>query len=105
MEDNANLKDILDPTTEDIDHGKLEAFLLDFVDKMEGRAIAVGKMSKFDGDVRRLLEVCCKLWREKETWREEYLAMADRYSKHLDKEIAAYNKLLGKRTKRKELDI
>ena len=87
---NVMIENVLDSTSSNIDRGKLEAFMLDVVEKMKN-----GK--PLENDVKTLLSVCCKLWREKEGWKQMYYDMADRYNKHLDNDIAEYNRILGKR--------
>ena len=93
LEDNDILKDfisdVLNPTSENIDHDKLERFLLEFVDKMER------DNKPIDDDMKMIIGVCCKLWREKESWKDMYYKLYERYSKHLDEEISRYNKMLG----------
>ena len=76
-----------------IDHDKLEEFLLGVVDKMEN-----GK--PLENDVKTILSACCKLWREKESWKQMYYNLYERYSRHLDDEIERYNKMLGRRSSR-----
>jgi hypothetical protein len=84
------IENVLDSTSGNIDRGKLETFMLRVVDKMKD-----GK--PLENDVKTLLSACCKLWREKEGWKRMYYDMADRYNKHLDEEIARYNRMLGRR--------
>jgi hypothetical protein len=84
------IENVLDSTSGNIDRGKLETFMLRVVDKMrDGKPL--------ENDVKTLLSACCKLWREKEGWKRMYYDMADRYNKHLDEEIARYNRMLGRR--------
>ena len=64
--------------------------MLHVVDKMKN-----GK--PLENDVKTLLSACCKLWREKEGWKQMYYDMTNRYNKHLDEEIARYNRMLGRR--------
>ena len=84
------IENVLDSTSGNIDRGKLETFMLGVVDKMKN-----GK--PLENDVKTLLSACCKLWREKEGWKHMYHDMADRYNKHLDNDIAEYNRILGRR--------
>ena len=84
------IENVLDSTSGNIDRGKLETFMLGVVDKMKN-----GK--PLENDVKTLLSACCKLWREKEGWKQMYCDMVDRYNKHLDEEIARYNRMLGRR--------
>jgi len=84
------IENLLDSTSGNIDRGKLEKFMLGVVDKMKN-----GK--PLENDVKTLLSTCCKLWREKEGWKQMYYDMANRYNKHLDNAIAEYNRILGKR--------
>lgn len=86
----AMIENVLDSTSGNIDRGKLETFMLRVVDKMKD-----GKPR--ENDVKTLLSVCCKLWREKEGWKQMYYDMVDRYSKHLDNDIETYNRMLGHR--------
>ena len=79
----------LNPESKHIDHDKLEKFLLKFVDKMKR------DNKPIDDDMKRIIGICCKLWREKESWKEMYYNMCERYNKHLDEEIARYNRMLG----------
>ena len=81
------IENVLDSTSGNLD---LEKFMLGVADKMKD-----GKL--LEEDVKTLLSACCKLWREKEGWKHMYYDMADRYSKHLDKEIAEYKRILGRR--------
>ena len=84
------VENVLDSTSGNIDRGKLETFMLRVVDKMKN-----GK--PIENDVKTLLSACCKLWREKESWKQMYYDMVDRYNKHLDQDIETYNKMLGHR--------
>ena len=84
------IENVLDSTSRNIDRGKLETFMLRVVDKMKD-----GK--PLENDVKTLLSVCCKLWREKEGWKQMYYDIADRYNKHLDNDIETYNRMLGHR--------
>lgn len=83
------IENVLDSTSGNIDRGKLEAFMLRVVDKMkDGRPL--------ENDMKTLLSACCKLWREKESWKKMYYDIVDRYNKHLDEDIAKYNRILGR---------
>ena len=84
------VENVLDSTSGNIDREKLEAFMLGVVDKMKN-----GK--PLENDMKTLLSACCKLWREKEGWKQMYYDMVDRYNKHLDNDIAEYNRILGRR--------
>lgn len=83
------IENVLDSTSGNIDRGKLETFMLGVVDKMKN-----GKL--LENDLKTLLSACCKLWREKEGWKQMYYDMTDRYNKHLDNDIAEYKRILGK---------
>lgn len=74
-----------------IDHDKLEEFLLGFIDKMELNNKPI------DDDTTTIVGICLKLWNEKESWKQMYNKLYDRYSRHLDDEIERYNKMLGRR--------
>jgi hypothetical protein len=87
---------VLHPGEGDINRDKLEKFLLDMIDQLEVRANSSGKIGNFEGNVQTLVEVCAKLWEEKEKWHKKYYDMADRYNRHLDDEIETYNRMLGK---------
>ena len=86
LEDNTSINDfildVLNPTSESIDHDKLEEFLLGFIDKMER------DNKPIDDDTKMIIRICCKLWSEKESWKEMYYKMYERYNKHLDNDIA-----------------
>lgn len=84
----------LNPESKQIDHDKLERFLLGIVDKMER------DNKPIDNDMQKIIGVVCKLWREKESWKNMYYDLYGRYSRHLDKEIADYQRILGKHTRR-----
>ena len=84
------IEDILNPKSKNIDHDKLEKFLLGFIDKMEH------DNKPIDDDTKKIVGICLKLWNEKESWKEMYYKMYERYSKHLDEEISNYNKMLGR---------
>ena len=84
------IENVLDSTSGNIDQEKLEKFMLGVADKMKD-----GKL--LEEDVKTLLSACCKLWREKEGWKQMYYDMTNRYNKHLDEEIARYNRMLGRR--------
>lgn len=81
----------LNPESKNIDSTKLETFMLGLVDELKKK----GRL--LEGDVKKLLSIVCKLWREKESWKRMYYDMADRYNKHLDQDIAEYNRILGRR--------
>ncbi len=84
------IENVLDSTSGNIDRGKLETFMLRVVDKMkDGRPL--------ENDMKTLLSACCKLWREKESWKNMYYDIVDRYNKHLDNDIAEYKRILGRR--------
>lgn len=97
----ARLKDavhkVLHPREGDIDGDKLEKFLMDMIDTLESRANDKGSVGAFEGNVQTLVGVCAKLWEEKERWYKKYNDMADRYNKHLDKDIETYNSMLNHR--------
>lgn len=83
------IQNILNPTSGNIDRDKLEAFMLCLVNKMKhGNPIVE--------DMKKLLAICCKLWREKESWRQMYYDMTNRYNDHLDQELATYRRMLGR---------
>ena len=82
--------DTLNPESNLIDHDKLERFLLGIVDKMER------DNKPIDDDMKMIIGICCKLWSEKESWKDMYYGLYERYSKHLDIEISRYNKMLGR---------
>jgi hypothetical protein len=84
------IENVLDSTSGNIDGEKLEAFMLGVVDKMKN-----GK--PLENDMKTLLSACCKLWREKEGWKQMYYDMANRYNDHLDQELATYRRMLGHR--------
>ena len=84
----------LNPESKNIDHDKLERFLLKFVDKMKR------DNKPIDNDMKIIIGICCKLWREKESWKDMYYGLYERYSKHLDTEIAEYERMLGNHTRR-----
>ena len=81
------IENVLDSTSGNIDRGKLEAFMLGLVDKMQHN-------KPIENDVKKLLSATCKLWREKEGWKQMYYDMANRYSNHLDRELATYRRML-----------
>lgn len=83
------IQNILNPTSGNIDRDKLEAFMLGLVDKMQNN-------KPIENDVKKLLAACCKLWREKESWRQMYYDMTNRYNDHLDQELATYRRMLGR---------
>lgn len=84
------IQNILHPTSGNIDRDKLEAFMLGLVDKMQNN-------KPIENDVKKLLSATCKLWREKESWKQMYYDMANRYNDHLDQELATYRRMLGYR--------
>lgn len=88
------ITNILNPESKNIDHDKLETFMLGLVDELEknGRLL--------EGDAKKLLSIVCKLWCEKESWQDMYYGLCERYSKHLDKEITEYGRMLGNRHSR-----
>jgi hypothetical protein len=84
------IQNIWHPTSGNIDRDKLEAFMLGLVDKMQNN-------KPIENDVKKLLSATCKLWREKESWKQMYYDMANRYNDHLDQELATYRRMLGHR--------
>lgn len=99
----AKLKDaihkVLHPVEGNVDRDKLEKFLMSMIDKLEAGVnyAPPGTVGVFEENVQTLIEVCAKLWEEKEDWRKMYYDMVDRYNKHLDRDIETYNKLLKHR--------
>ena len=87
---------------DDIDDDKnvnfeeLEKFLMDTIDELESR-FKDGKNEDIDVKARLLVAICAKLWKEKDGWKQMYYDMTNRYNKHLDNDIAEYNRILGKR--------
>ena len=81
----------LNPESKNIDRDKLERFLLGFVDKMKRNNKPI------DDDTKRIIGICCKLWQEKEGWKDMYYGLYERYNKHLDKEINELNKMLPRK--------
>lgn len=49
---------------------------------------------KLANDTRTLLVFCQMIWNEKEEWKHNFREMADRYNKHLDKEIESLRGML-----------
>ena len=90
---------VLHPANGDVDRDKLEKFLMSMIDKLEARVnyAPPGTVGVFEENVQTLIEVCAKLWEEKEKWHTKFHDMADRYNKHLDQDIETYNKMLGHR--------
>lgn len=84
----------LNPESRNIDRDKLEKFMLGLVDELKENGCIL------EDDTKKLLSVVCKLWREKESWKDMYYDLYGRYSRHLDKEIADYQRMLGNHTRR-----
>ena len=86
----------MNPKSKNIDHDKLEKFLLGFIDKMEH------DNKPIDDDTKKIVGICLKLWKEKEGWKEMYYKMYKRYSDHLDNEIRELNEILPRRREHDE---
>ena len=79
----------LNSESKTIDSTKLETFLFGLVDELKKNGCLL------ESDSMKLLGIVCKLWREKEYWKNMFYEMAERYNKHLDKELAEYKRILG----------
>ena len=83
----------------DIDDGKnvtfeeLEKFLMDVIDELKERHDNCN-FGSLETKTQLLVDICSKLWKEKEDWRQMYYDLYKRYDKHLDKEIESLTKML-----------
>lgn len=74
----------------------LERTMRSAMENLVEAGIGDSNASKLANDMRTLLVFCQMIWNEKEEWKHHFRQMADRYNKHLDKELSQYKRMLGK---------
>ena len=72
----------------------LERTMRSAMENLVEDGIGDSNASKLANDTRTLLVFCQMIWNEKEEWKHNFREMADRYNKHLDKEIESLRGML-----------
>lgn len=76
-----------------VDFDELEKFLMDVIDELKERHDNCN-FGSLERKTQVLVAICAKLWKEKDGWKQMFYDLAERYNKHLDKEIETLSKML-----------
>ena len=76
-----------------VDFDELEKFLMDVIDELKERHDN-SNYGNLETKTQLLVEICAKLWKEKDGWKQMYYDLYKRYDRHLDKEMETLKKLM-----------